>query len=70
MNTNTGQLYADKKSAVADLKPGETENDVVEILGTLQSAQRIAAGIRNLNDFERQRAKNKVAKQSRKINRK
>lgn len=42
MNTNTGQLYPDYAGAFADLKPGESESDIVELIGNRSAIERLA----------------------------
>lgn len=69
MNTDTGQLYPTLAAARADLKPGQTEADLVEITGTREAAERLSRDVQQVRALERRRAANKVAKKSRQRNR-
>jgi hypothetical protein len=69
MNTNSGQLYPDMASALADLKPHEKPEDIVEVHGTQEAAERLSRAVQQVNAIEKRRAANKVARKSRQQNR-
>lgn len=65
MNSNSGQLYDSYEDAVADLKPHESEADIVEVIGTRSAAERMSRAIQQSKAVERRRAANKRARRAR-----
>lgn len=65
MNSNSGQLYDSYESAVADLKPHESESDIVQVIGTRFAAERMSRSIQQAKAIERRRAANKRARRAR-----
>lgn len=69
MNSNTGQLYQSVDAALADLKPGEKPEDVVEVIGTPETVEALSRTVQQMRAIEKRRAANKAARKSRQQNR-
>jgi hypothetical protein len=69
MNTNTGQLYQTLEDARADLKPGESEKDIVEVIGAPEAVESLSRAVQQARAIEKRRAANKQARKSRQANR-
>jgi hypothetical protein len=69
MNTNTGQLYPDMASALADLKPHEKPEDIVEVRGDRETVEALSRTVQQMRAVEKRRAANKAARKSRQQNR-
>jgi hypothetical protein len=69
MNSITGQLYPSVEDAVADLKPGEKPEDIVEVIGTPETVEALSRSIQQVRAIEKRRAANKEARKSRQRNR-
>lgn len=65
MNTNTGQIYPDWASALANIGPTETAADVVEIRGDFAAVQSLSRAVQQARAAELRHAANKRARAAR-----
>ena len=66
MEVSTGRTFASLDDAI---KVGIPRTDLVEITGPPEAVESVARAVRDQRAIEKRRAKNKVARASRRINR-
>lgn len=64
MRVTDGQLYDDVTEALADLRPGETPDDVVQVIGSPGSVRFVSDAVR-----EKRRRQAKAARKARRAGR-